>query len=439
MSRPGNRDQRSVVGHAVLEFRLRRRHLVVRGQRQLAVRQREDGIGAPVHRIGRAATGLSAAAPLVREQDLGAGVVEVGGMPEGVVRIADGVDADGIHGVGDVQQDSIAGTRPGGQPDGRIDRDVVALVGARRGLRAFAVVAALPEAVHGSGLRIGEDARAGYDLRLLRMRQRHLDDVDAEQRGVGIGRRDRRPSSPPVLPPDERRRCRRYRCRRCPCLWGRSRSVCVCEPRQLCTAATCFGFARSLISKMRTPRNRSGLGGGGGRRARSGVPLRGRRAPGAAAGAGHSRPAGDSLGAAVDPSIDRLRRHEEQMAVHRDVALAAGADQGSPQLDLRRVVDVVEIDAVVVADEKMVAAEGQIRVGGAVLSGEEAPEAVPRPAAGGWRRSRSADAYRRGRSRAASAEWRAAPCRTPLHRRRTVRPSVRRADRRMTRADWRRP
>ena len=139
----------------------------------------EDGIGAPVHRIGRAAARLSAAAPFIGEQHLGAVVVEVGGMPEGVVRIAHGVDADGIHGVGYVQQNSIAGTRAGGQPEGRVDRDVVALVGGRRGLRAFAVVAALPEAVHGSGLRIGKDARAGDDLRLLRMRQRHLDDVDA--------------------------------------------------------------------------------------------------------------------------------------------------------------------------------------------------------------------------------------------------------------------
>ena len=62
----------------------------------------------------------------------------------------------------------------------------------------------------------------------------------------------------------------------------------------------------------------------------------------------------DSLRAAVEASIGRLRRHEQQMAVHRYVSLTAGADQRSPQLDLRRVVDVVEIDAVVVADKKMV-------------------------------------------------------------------------------------
>jgi hypothetical protein len=38
-------------------------------------------------------------------------------------------------------------------------------------------------------------------------------------------------------------------------------SVWVCEPRQVCTAATCFGFFRSLMSKMRTPRKRSLLTG----------------------------------------------------------------------------------------------------------------------------------------------------------------------------------
>jgi hypothetical protein len=38
-------------------------------------------------------------------------------------------------------------------------------------------------------------------------------------------------------------------------------SVCVCDPRQVCTAAICFGFFRSVMSKMRTPRKRSVLAG----------------------------------------------------------------------------------------------------------------------------------------------------------------------------------
>ena len=67
----------------------------------------------------------------------------------------------------------------------------------RRGLRAFAVVAAFPEAVRCAPvLCIGEDARAVDDLRQLGMRQRHLDDVDAEQRGVGIGLSGSPPEQP---------------------------------------------------------------------------------------------------------------------------------------------------------------------------------------------------------------------------------------------------
>src|SRR2546426_3655239 len=34
-------------------------------------------------------------------------------------------------------------------------------------------------------------------------------------------------------------------------------TVCVCEPRQVCTLATGFGCAMSLMSKMRMPRSRS--------------------------------------------------------------------------------------------------------------------------------------------------------------------------------------
>ncbi len=38
-------------------------------------------------------------------------------------------------------------------------------------------------------------------------------------------------------------------------------SVWVCEPRQVWMAATCFGFLRLLMSKMRMPRKRSTLTG----------------------------------------------------------------------------------------------------------------------------------------------------------------------------------
>src|SRR5215475_15190224 len=44
--------------------------------------------------------------------------------------------------------------------------------------------------------------------------------------------------------------------------FGSTTSVCVCEPRQVCTAATCLGLLMSDISKILTPRNRSFCGAG---------------------------------------------------------------------------------------------------------------------------------------------------------------------------------
>ena len=35
--------------------------------------------------------------------------------------------------------------------------------------------------------------------------------------------------------------------------------VCVCDPRQVCTPGSCTGLLWSLMSKIRTPRKRSGL------------------------------------------------------------------------------------------------------------------------------------------------------------------------------------
>src|SRR5215213_4668138 len=46
--------------------------------------------------------------------------------------------------------------------------------------------------------------------------------------------------------------------------FGSTTSVCVCEPRQVCTAATCLGFLMSVISKILTPRKRSFCGAGRG-------------------------------------------------------------------------------------------------------------------------------------------------------------------------------
>ena len=72
----GHRDERAVVRHAILLLGLRRRHLEVAAEPQLAIDNVEDRVGAPRDRIGRAAPGPSAAAPLVGEDHLRSVVVE---------------------------------------------------------------------------------------------------------------------------------------------------------------------------------------------------------------------------------------------------------------------------------------------------------------------------------------------------------------------------
>src|SRR5277367_2174477 len=61
---------------------------------------------------------------------------------------------------------------------------------------------------------------------------------------------------------------------------------------------------------------------------------------------------GHSLGAAIQAPVERFGRHEEQMAVHGNISLTAGAQQRRAQLDLRRAVDVVKINSVVVPYKK---------------------------------------------------------------------------------------
>ena len=125
----GHRNQRAVVRDAVLLFGLRRRHLVVAGELQLAIDDVEDGVGAPVRRIGRAAARTRAATPFVGEDHLGAVVVERRRMPVGEVLVDDLIEPHRVHRVGDVEQDAVARAGAGGEADLREHGDVVALVG----------------------------------------------------------------------------------------------------------------------------------------------------------------------------------------------------------------------------------------------------------------------------------------------------------------------
>src|SRR5580704_14824006 len=186
----GNGDERAVVRDAVFGVGLRGGQLVIAGEGQLVVMQMEDGVRAPVVGIVRTATRAEAAAPLVGEDDFAAVVRERSGVPVGIVRVIYGVDALGMNWIFNVEQNPVAGARASGETDGRVHRDVVALIGVlglfdRLG-RVFAVGTAVVQAVERTGTRINKNARAGDDLRILRRGDRNLDDVNTEQRRIRI-------------------------------------------------------------------------------------------------------------------------------------------------------------------------------------------------------------------------------------------------------------
>ena len=167
----GDRDERAVVRDTVLQRRLRSGHLVVALESHLAALDREDRIGAPLLRIGRAALRVVTTAPLVAEEHLGAVVVERRRVPVGEVGIGHGADAARIHRVADVEQEAVTLAGTTGHSDRRIHRDVVAL--GRTGSRAVAG-------------RLGDAEPLHHDPR----------DGVTEARAVSAGRR---PSTLPCL------------------------------------------------------------------------------------------------------------------------------------------------------------------------------------------------------------------------------------------------
>ena len=112
----------------------------------------------------------------------------------------------------------------------------------------------------------------------------------------------------------------------------------MCEPRQVWTWPTCTGaFEVADVEDADTAEARSRVG------------RRGQRAV--------------LLGARL------LDRHEQQVLVDRHVALAARADDSGLQRRGRRVRDVVDLEAVEVADERVVALEGHVGVDEAEVAG----------------------------------------------------------------------
>src|SRR5262249_50672177 len=118
-------------------------------------------------------------------------------------------------------------------------------------------------------------------------------------------------------------------------------------------AAEAVRAGRWRLTRSTTATGRS-RGSVGSRRRRRGRRIAGRRR--------------DTLGSAIEAAVHCLSGHKEKMSVDRDVALPAGAEDGRSKLDIAGTVDVVEVDAVIVADKEMIACKGKIGVRSAVLN-----------------------------------------------------------------------
>src|SRR5579859_3989876 len=79
----------------------------------------------------------------------------------------------------------------------------------------------------------------------------------------------------------------------------------------------------------------------------------------------------ESLGAAIQASVRHLDGHEEQILVHRNIALSARADHGREQFRLRRLGDIENIDAVEIPLEKVVPLKGKVGVGKGELRNDQ--------------------------------------------------------------------
>ena len=398
---PRDRDQRAVVGHAGLLRGLRRRHLVVALELQLAIRDGEDGVGTPLLLVRGPALGLRAPAPLVGEEQLGPVVVERGRVPVGEVGVGDLVNAYRARRVADVEQQTVALAGTTREAHRRVDGDVVALGGTRGAVRLLAhhhghelgqrvpehravrrrrraTPAAGPDDVaeddvrilivqdlllvtHGVGecatrLRVGDFLRSGDAvLRRVAVRGGRHQVVEDPRRAhdrrllrVGDRYLDHLDAEP-----------RRVR------IQVRHRGGAA---RQLAGRAHHAGSRDVDVDVGRVPgvhQQRVGVGATAGLHVAdvlrvvdvADVEDPEPAQPVLAHGVTHA------LGAAVQPRRQVLAGDEEQVLVDRDVALAGGADVPGDQLRLARLLDVPHLEAVVVALDEILAGEGHVRVG----------------------------------------------------------------------------
>ena len=67
-----------------------------------------------------------------------------------------------------------------------------------------------------------------------------------------------------------------------------------------------------------------------------------------------------SLRAAIEAAVGHFHGHEQKVFVHRDIALAAGADHRGQQRCLGGIGDVINIHAVKISLEQVIALERQV-------------------------------------------------------------------------------
>ena len=199
-------------------------------------------------------------------------------------------------------------------------------------LGARSVVAAGPEAPGPPRLGVAEHERTVDDGRVLGVGQRDLDDVDAEERAVGVlGRRLVRAARHLLGRADP----------------GGPRAVDVDVAGVVGVGDDGVGVRPPAgLHRRDLPRHAHV---GDVEDADAAEPLLAHRL-------------GHPLQAAVEPPAGLLDRHDEQVADHRDVALAAGADHRADEGGRGGDLDAVGVEAVVAAHEDLVAGEREVGV-----------------------------------------------------------------------------
>ena len=222
---------------------------------------------------------------------------------------------------------------PAARPELGKHGDVVALSRDPGGLRSRTVIAALPQSSEFTCRRVREYPRLIDDARRLGCGERNLNDVDAEEGGVGIVLRILAGTSGELL----------------------RRSHDACARNIHVQVVPVFGIGHQGVGVRSTARLH------GGHLFR--FPKIADVEDSDAAKSLGADSLLDATGSAIDAPSRLLHGHDQQVAVHRHIALATGTHHRGEQPRLRPVLDVVGIESLEVSDEQQIPAEREIRVG----------------------------------------------------------------------------